>query len=406
MTAKKSTPRVPSYLRHKATGQAVTYLWIEGKRRHVYLGPHGCSESRRRFREIVAAYLVDDLEALERAARGQHHHAAPGITVQHLAAKFLRWAEGYYRGAGGEDTGELHNFVHSCQPLLDLYRDEPACDFGPVKLKRVREAMVESGLARTTTNARIRRIRQLFRWGVENELVPATLLESLRAVPGLRRGRTTAREPDKVRPVPEADVARTLPHLSRTVAAMVQVQLLTGMRPGELRVMTAQEIDQTGSVWLYTPTRHKNDYRGQTRTIAIGPRAQLILAPFLSGNPDDPVFSPAGAEHERNQQRRGRRRTPCWPSHLKRGKKPNPRLQPGTRYLKDSYRTAIRRACQTAQVPIWTPNQLRHLAATRIRQQFGIEAAQLVLGHATPDTTLIYAEASVEKTRQIAHRIG
>ena len=35
----------------------------------------------------------------------------------------------------------------------------------------------------------------------------------------------------------------------------------------------------------------------------------------------------------------------------------------------------------------WSPNRLRHSAATAIRQRFGLEAAQVPLGHASADVT-------------------
>ena len=51
----------------------------------------------------------------------------------------------------------------------------------------------------------------------------------------------------------------------------------------------------------------------------------------------------------------------------------------------------------------WHPHQLRHTAATNIRRQFGLEAAQLVLGHASSKITdAIYAERDLGKIADIA----
>jgi integrase len=49
---------------------------------------------------------------------------------------------------------------------------------------------------------------------------------------------------------------------------------------------------------------------------------------------------------------------------------------------------------------------LRHTAATAIRQQFGLEAASIMLGHSSLTTTLIYAEANAAKARQVAEVMG
>ena len=77
----------------------------------------------------------------------------------------------------------------------------------------------------------------------------------MRSVPGLKRGRSDARESKPVKPVPERTVDATIEYLSPTLAAMVRLQALTGMRGGELVVMRPVDIDTTGPVWLYTPER-------------------------------------------------------------------------------------------------------------------------------------------------------
>ena len=60
---------------------------------------------------------------------------------------------------------------------------------------------------------------------------------------------------------------------------MIQLQLLTGMRPGEVRLMTLEEIDRSGSVWKYRPALHKLDHKEIDRLIFIGGQSQQILLP-------------------------------------------------------------------------------------------------------------------------------
>ena len=52
------------------------------------------------------------------------------------------------------------------------------------------------------------------------------------------------------------------------------------------------------------------------------------------------------------------------------------------------------------------PNRLRHSAASVIRNQYGLEAAQVVLGHAKADTTQIYAERDMALAAEIMQKIG
>jgi integrase len=69
----------------------------------------------------------------------------------------------------------------------------------------------------------------------------------------LKVGRSDARETDRVRPVPDGILAATLPHLSRHVRAMVDLQLLTGARPGEIVSMRTCDINRAGEIWVLTP---------------------------------------------------------------------------------------------------------------------------------------------------------
>jgi integrase len=54
----------------------------------------------------------------------------------------------------------------------------------------------------------------------------------------------------------------------------------------------------------------------------------------------------------------------------------------------------------------WAPNQLRHQHATRVRKEFGLEAAQVALGHARADVTQIYAEKNAALAATVAAKIG
>jgi site-specific recombinase XerC len=57
-------------------------------------------------------------------------------------------------------------------------------------------------------------------------------------------------------------------------------------------------------------------------------------------------------------------------------------------------------------VPVWSPNQLRHARATELRRNYGLEAAQTVLGHREADVTQLYAERDFELAKQIMQAVG
>ena len=208
-------------------------------------------------------------------------------------------------------------------------------------------------------------------------------------------------------PVPEADIQATLPHLPEIVADMILLQRLTGARPGEVCILRPCDIDRSGDVWAYRPESHKTEHHGRERVIHIGPKGQQILRPYLLRGSDAYCFSPAESEKTRLTELHANRKTPLSCGNLPgTNRKRSPQRKAGTRYTTGSYRRAIHRACESAGVEKWSPNQLRHSAGTEIRKTFGLEAAQVTLGHAKADVTQIYAERDAELARDVMREIG
>ena len=217
-------------------------------------------------------------------------------------------------------------------------------------------------------------------------------------------------------------MAAVLPFVTPHVAAMVKVQRLSGMRPSELVIMRPRDIDTSGEVWIYEPFDHKNRWRGHRKQIPLGPEAQQVIEPFLDRPAEAFLFSPREAEQWRRENRppcHGRvRKTPIYPSELRRRerlKKARRRRQPKrpkrVRYDTNSYRRAIEYGLKKAKksgfvIPHWHPNQLRHNRGTEIRRKYGIEAAQVALGHARADVTQVYAEKNLELAIRIAKETG
>lgn len=403
MPSKNSTP---SYRLHKPTGQAVVRL----NGRDFYLGRHGTPESRAEYDRLISEWLSSGRRFLPPGDA-----AGNDLTVAELALAFLAWADGYYRKAG-RPTGETVIYRAAIKPLRELYGHTLARDFGPKALKAVRARMIEAGLCRQEINRRVGKLRRVFRWGVAEEIVPPSVAHALAAVDPLSKGRTAAREAKPIRPVPDEHVDAVLPFLSRQVRTMVELQRLTGMRPGEVIAMTTADVDTTGPHWVYRPRSHKTEHHHRDRAIILGPRARRILGEwFRPDSPDLPLFSPADAEGERRAAQRAARKSAVQPSQKGRSKA-NPKKRPGQRYTADSYRKAILYGIQRANreagrsgadaVPDWHPNQLRHSAATRFRAEFGLDVARAVLGHASLAMADHYAELDLEKAATAVNRIG
>jgi integrase len=420
---------VPSYRLHRQSGQAIVTLSNRqtGQRRDYLLGNFGSPESRAEYARLLMERQSSEGRLPAKAGDG----IPSDLTMNELMLAFVRHAEKYYVKAG-QPTSEQETIRHALR-FLSPYGNSIARKFGPLALRAVRDAMIahkvtcktkvsdadgnvkeiakvlREGLSRGTINRQVARIKLMFKWAVGQELVPAETYQRLACVEGLRRGKSGARERPKVRPVTDDMVITTLPHLPTVVADMVRLQRLTGARPGEIVQLRATDIDRSGDVWEFRPERHKTEHHDRDRVIFFGPQAQLIINRYLGLDLSGPLFRPNQSEAARNAERRKERKTPMWPSHLQiqeQKKKRRSRRVLHEAYDVSSYRRAITRACAKAGVPTWTPHRLRHAAATEIRRQFGLEAAQAVLGHAALGVTQVYAEKDMEAAKRIMATIG
>jgi integrase len=389
--------RTPSYRLHKARNCGV--VTIDGT--DHYLGPYDSPESWEKYYRLLAEW----------SAAGQSTPAptiaeAPDLTINELIVAYLRFARKWYV-KNGDPTDAIYGIRVAMRVLRQHYGTTLVKDFGPLKLEALLEYMVERGWSRRYCNDHLGRIKRVFKWGKSKEMVPTNVYQDLLTVPGLKSGRTRAPESEPVLPVSDELIAATLPHLTSVVADMVRFQRATGARPSEVCILRPMDVDRSGEIWEYTPASHKTEHRGRERTIFIGPQAQAVLRPYLLRAGDSYCFSPkeAVAEH-RVRQRANRKTKRRDQGQSKTQQKRKAKRPPGSRYRTDSYRAAIQRACLRAGLEIWSPNQLRHTAGTEARSHFGLEAAQVMLGHAKADVTQIYAERDRKLAQEVARKIG
>ncbi|MCC9608550.1 site-specific integrase [Blastopirellula sp. JC732] len=398
--------RVPKYCHHAPSDQA--YVRVSG--RTIYLGKHGSNESHEAYGRLIAELATSDQKSTPHRPVD-----ANDLALAELCEAYQNHAEQYYR-KGGKLSPWINHIRLATERLCKLYGTTPAVEFGPLRLKAFRQTLIDTGNSRRYINKLIAIIPQVFKWGASEELVPASTYEALRTVEGLKKGRTTAPETEPILPVADAVVDATLPFLPSVVADMIRIQRLTAARPGEICSLRPIDIDRSQPVWRYVPETHKTEHHGRQRVIFIGPQAQEVLAPYLERGLESHCFSPRDSEVIRRAELHRRRVTP-----INYGNRPGTnvkqvkRRSPKTSYSKDSYRRAIARAVVRANkerpgkpepIPHWHPNQLRHTAATDIRHQFGLEAAQVICGHASADITQVYAERDLTLAEEIARKVG
>ncbi|MCC6284092.1 MAG: site-specific integrase [Phycisphaerales bacterium] len=464
-------PKTPAYRKRSGYDQAIVTLSDSKtkKRRDFWLGPHGSAESREMYHRLIAAWesagrqLPEPAEFMPGSAAGhapaRHRrgtlHASPDedrVTVAEIVRAYWAWARANHRAK------RASNVKATLRLLRRLDGTTAAEDFGPRRLRLVRDAMVlgdaeadppREPWSRRTANERVRIITAMFRWAAAQEMIPPTVPQALSMLEPLKRGQSAATEPARVRPVEVHVIEATKRHVSRQVAALIDLQLLTGARPGELLRLRACDIDRSDpEVWSTTLATHKNAHRGHERVVYFGPEARRVLLGFMAGrHPDVFLFSPSEAETERRERLHAARRTPLtYGNRPGTNRRERPARPAGDCYTTDSYRRAIERACDITFPPPehlrarlhangrreteaewrqrltakeraelegwrkahrWHPHQLRHTAATRIRRECGLEAAQLVLGHSSALVTeAVYAARDQHKIVEVVRRMG
>lgn len=385
----KKFPPYPS----KAHPSGQARIKIAG--RQVYLGKFGSSESHTEYARLKAAWEVGDIPDVVRPkASAPSASASASLTVADAVALFFEQCRSHHiREEDGTPKKEMSLYVDAVKPLAKLYGKTPLADFRVSALKAVRQAMVDHGWTPRVVNHHVVRVRHVFRWLEEQELAPEGRWNHLRALKGLRAGVAD------VPPVPEADLAATLPELRPVVRGLVEVLLWTGARPSEIMTLQRGDVVQAGrielspgvwlmlgKVWAAVLAHHKTAYAGHRRIIFFGPKAQAALTPFLERTAEAYLFSPresvAKAQLKRKRRKVGERYTPCSLLH------------------------AIHAACERAGVDKWGPYRLRHNAASRLANELGPDVARVVLGHRDLAITRRYVLDDVQKAVDAMEKAG
>ena len=303
----------------------------------------------------------------EQATRKPSTTLSKSPTVDELCGGWIAYCETYYRRKDGAQTGEAWVCQNAVRILRQMYGSRPAAELQHADMLAVRDALVRSGIARTTVNHYMKRVRRLWQWALDEGHITGAQKAELSQVQNLKAFRSEAHETEPVGPVADSVIEATCAKLAENTADMVRVERLTGMRPGEICNMAWEHINTASVPWVYKPPHHKTEWKGKDRAVLIGPKARAILEKYRQwAHPFSPIAC-ADMELSKGGRVHG---VPGVPDSL------------APEWKTARYGCAIRKAAERAKVEAWSPNQLRHSFATEVRRKYGIMAAAALMGHA------------------------
>ncbi|HEY1190784.1 MAG TPA: site-specific integrase [Gemmata sp.] len=421
-----SQVRIPELKFHKPTNQH--YVWWNKARVHMGADP---AVAQARYKRWVADLLAGDTAPSVRPATPTN--PAAERTVAEVLLAYWKFALTEYAGDTESRRSARHRIWQAIEAVRGRYADVPASRFRGPQLKALRDELVKNRtvinngrdtgrpITRTYVNYLVACVQRVWKWALSEDLVPADGAATVAALAPLARGKG-GREPARVLPPPPG-WEEALVELPPVLVAMVRTQALCGMRPQDVCRLRRRELSTTARekveipgtgrfvaarlidgapVWFYAPSEHKTSWKGKPRVIAIGPRTQALLTPLLEGlGPDDFVFSPAKALAQVGRGNRFKRQGYS------------------TRYQTRQYAQLVERAIERANrprvaagwaadelVPEWTPNQLRHLAATVVGDEIDREHARALLGQSSSDVIDVYLEQQLGKACRAAITCG
>jgi integrase len=348
-------------------------------------------------------------------------------TVGQFVEKYLESVEQHLSELRDGRTNPTLTRLNQLKPFFDPYTNWPVSEFGSDELKAVQDSLVEYryfyakhddepiGYTRDSINRMINSIRTMWQWGIGREVTTEAQRQRLKDVRPLRAGRTLARDRPKRVTVTLEEFNKVTENLTSVVADMLHIIWATAMRPSEVCRMRPFDISRDDpDCWLYVPGsdagpvgEHKTAHLQRVRAIPLASEAQAVLKPRIKNfRATDYIFSPVEAVQEYMDKRLDDRKTPTSCGN-RRGtnRKEHPMLRPGKMYKSLILNGALKRACKRVGVERFTPYDLRRSAATRIRSELGKEAAKLLLGHVSTDTTDIYLLDEVKESMKVAKQL-
>jgi integrase len=276
--------------------------------------------------------------------------------------------------------------------LLGLFPDDqPKPDTATFKIgyfDKFQKHLIDLGYAIIQINRLFAAVKRVFKWGGKPRfdqktsdqippIVTSEFLVGMNAIDLIDEGKINPERQE----VPVEVVTAVFPYVTKTIADILRLQLLTGMRPKEACTMCVSNIKRTKeeiskyylfdddlfdeNIWLYVLPNHKTKKYIGTKIVPIGLQEQEILAKYLNNCPVDSFLF---------------------------------RNQFGKPMTRNCYDDNIQKAIEKNGLQKFIPHQIRHTVITKISLKHNLDIARAIAGHTTEVMTARYDHSDLKKT--------
>src|SRR5688572_20258571 len=123
-----SAPGIPRLRHHRPSGRAVVTL----NGRDVYVGAWGARAAQLEYDRLIGEWL----------ANGRRFDGND-LRIVELVEHYLEFARQYFKTE--RSTGEFDPLRRAIGDLVDMFEAERVADFGPLKLKTLRQRWIDAG---------------------------------------------------------------------------------------------------------------------------------------------------------------------------------------------------------------------------------------------------------------------
>jgi integrase len=289
------------------------------------------------------------------------------------------------------DKSDAYGVKQSFDILLGMFPDDqPKPDTATFKvgyLIKFQKHLIEKGYARTQINRLVGLVKRVFSWGGKPRfdletydklpaIVSSSFIADMKAIEIIK---DEGKENPKRKDVPEHIVTAVFPFVSETIADMLRIQLLTGMRPKEVCMMrncnikrTKEEFAEYGylydsEVWIYVLSKHKTEKYIGVKAVPLGIEEQEILSKYIIDD-ESPIF--------KNSQKK--------------------------EFSRAEYGRKIKKAIEKNNLKKFIPYQIRHTVITKVSLDHNRDMARAIAGHTTEKMTARYDHSDFKKALYVA----